>query len=237
MTRRTCQGRTGVRRKMIFIRAWQPSEGYIKNKKRWTEIRRCSARKNRDETADLLLEQVFEGLARIGRTARNRLWKSGGDLRRLLIRRGSGVLLDGGAEFVELAIVLAVFGSDAFGNRLRTFKLRTGIEEAALFAAMQFGVALGAGAAGVEAGGEDSSTIGAARAGYRADHARSARAEMIVLSARTALRRLAFGAGLLFFVAIAIAARGVLPIHRSLRALALRQCEPKASALRQTCTS
>ena len=146
-------------------------------------------------------------------------------MRRLLIRRGSGVLLNGGAEFVELAIVLSVFWSDAFGNRLRTFKLRAGIKEAALFAAVEFGVALGAGAAGVEAGSQDRSTIGAARSGDRADHARSARAEMIVLSAGTALGRLAFGTGLLFFVAIAIAAMAVLTIHRYLRALGSRQCE------------
>src|SRR6201993_1785912 len=106
----------------------------------------------RNGRAGLLLEQVFEGLARIGLTAGNGLRKSGGNLRRLLIRRGSGVLLNGGAEFVELEIVLAVFWSDAFGNRLRTFKLRAGIKEAALFAAVEFGVALGAGTAGVKAG-------------------------------------------------------------------------------------
>jgi hypothetical protein len=51
------------------------------------------------------------------------------------------------------------------------------------------------------------------------------------------LRRLAFGAGLLFFVAIAIAAMAVLTIHRYLRALASRQCEGNEFALRQTCTS
>ena len=60
---------------------------------------------------------------------------------------------------------------------------------------------------------------------------------MIVLSAGTALRWLAFGAGLLFFVAIAIAAMAVLTIHRYLRALASRPCEQKQFALRQTCTS
>ena len=176
-------------------------------------------------------------MAGVKRSAGSWLRKSGGNLRGLLVRSGSGVFLDGGAEFVEFTVVLAVFGSDAFGNRLCPFKLRTGIEETALFAAVQFRVALGAGATGVEARGEDSSTIGAPRTGYRADHARRARAEMIVLSARTALRRLAFGAGLLFLVAIAIAAMAVLTIHRYLRALALRQCEPVESALRQTCTS
>ena len=174
----------------------------------------------RNGRAGLLLEQVFEGLARIGWTARNRLRKSGGNLRRLLIGGGSGVLLDGGAEFVELAIVLAVFGSDAFRDRLRAFKLRAGIEKAALFAAMKFGVALGAGAFGVETRGEDRAAIGAAGASDGADHARSAGTEMIVLSAGTALWGLTFGARLLFFIGIAIAAMTVLTIHKILRTLA-----------------
>jgi hypothetical protein len=43
---------------------------------------------------------------------------------------------------------------------------------------------------------------------------------MIVLSARAALGWLAFRAGLLFFVAIAIAAMAVLTIHKFLRTLA-----------------
>jgi hypothetical protein len=51
------------------------------------------------------------------------------------------------------------------------------------------------------------------------------------------LWRLAFGTGLLFFVAVAIAAMAVLTIHRYLRALASRQYERKEFALRQTCTS
>jgi len=168
----------------------------------------------------LLLEKVFEGLARVGWTAGGWLRKGGGDLRGLLIGGGRGVLFDGGAEFVELAIVLAIFWSDAFGDRLGTFKLRAGIEEAALFAAMEFGIALGAGAAGVEAGSENGAAIGAACTGDSADHARSARAEMIVLSAGTALGWLAFRAGLLFFFGIAIAAMAVLTIHKFLRTLA-----------------
>jgi hypothetical protein len=173
----------------------------------------------------LLLEEIFESLSGVGRTAGYGLRKRGGDLRRLLIGGRRSVLFDGGAELVELAVVFAVFGSDAFGDGLRTLKLRAGIEEATLFAAMKFGIALGASAAGIEARREDGTTIGATSAGHGADHARRARAEMIVLSAGTALGRLTFGAGLLFFVAIAVAAMAVLTIHRYLRALALRQCE------------
>jgi hypothetical protein len=142
----------------------------------------------------LLLEEVFEGLARIRWTTGGRLRERGGDLRGLLIGGGCGVLFDGRSELVELAIVLAIFWSDAFGDGLGAFKLRAGIEEAALFATMEFGVALGAGAAGVEAGREDRAAIRAAGAGYSADHAGSAGPKMIVLSARAALGWLAFWA-------------------------------------------
>ena len=141
-------------------------------------------------------------------------------MRRLLVGRGGGIFFDGGTEFVELAIVLAVFGRDAFRDRLGAFKLRAGIEEAALFAAVKFGIALGTRALGVEAGREDRAAICATSASDGADHARSAGTEMIVLSAGTALWGLTFGARLLFFIGIAIAAMTVLTIHKILRTLA-----------------
>ena len=140
-------------------------------------------------------------------------------MRGLLIRSRRGVLFDGGAEFVKLATVFAILGSDAFRDGLRALKLRAGIEKAALLAAMKFRVALGTGARGVEAGSENGSAIGAAGAGDSADHAGSAGTEMIVLPAGTTLRGLTFGAGLLFFVAIAVAAMAVLTIHKYLRTL------------------
>ena len=142
----------------------------------------------------LFFEQVFEGLAGIERTTGSRFRNGGGDLRRLLIGGGSGVFFDGCAEFIKLAIIFAVFGSDAFWNRLRAFKLRARIEEAALFAAVEFGIALGTGALGIEAGSENGSAIGATGARDGANHAGSARAEMIILSAGTALRRFTFRA-------------------------------------------
>src|SRR5258708_26650866 len=151
--------------------------------------------------ARLLLEEMLEGLASVWRTAGNGFRKRCGDLRGLLIRSRRGVLFDGGAEFVELAVILAVLGSDALGNGLRAFKLRAGIEETALFAAMKFRIALGTSARGIEAGSENRAAIGAAGAGHGADHAGRAGSEMIVLAAGTALGRLTFGAGLLFFVA------------------------------------
>jgi hypothetical protein len=179
--------------------------------------------KNLGSENALLLKQVFESLASVERAAG--CWFRDGDLRGLLIGGRSGVLFDGRAELIELAIVLAVFGSDALWNRLRALKLRAGIEEAALLAAVEFGVALGAGAAGVKAGYQNRATIGAAGTGDGADHSGSARTEMIVLSARTSLRWLAFWAGLLFFIGIAIPAMTVLAIHKFLRTLAERQNE------------
>jgi hypothetical protein len=163
---------------------------------------------------ELLFEEVFEGLAGVERTAGSGL-RSGGDLRGLLVGGWRGVLFNGHSEFVEFAGVFAVFWSDAFGDGLHTFKLRAGIEKAALFAAVEFGVAFRAGAVGVEARGENRAAIGAAGTSDGANHAGSAGAEMIVLSAGTALRRLAFWAGLLFFFGIAVTAMAILAIHNT----------------------
>src|SRR5262249_9157814 len=62
-----------------------------------------------------------------------------------------------------------------------------------------------------------------ARAGDRANHARGAWTEVIVLSTRTAGGRTLFRAGFFFFsFVIAITAMAVLTIPKSLRALGLR---------------
>src|SRR5579859_128174 len=123
----------------------------------------------------LLFEKIFEGLAGVERARGS----SFGD-RCLLcwLRVGCGrcVLFHGGAKFVEGAGVLGVFGGDAFRDGLRTLKLSAGIEEAALFAAVEFELTLGTLAVGIETGSEDGAAVGAARAGDGADHARGARA-------------------------------------------------------------
>jgi hypothetical protein len=99
--------------------------------------------------------------------------------------------------------------------------LGAGIEEAALFAAVQFHLTFGAFSVGIEAGAEDGAAVGAAGTGYRADHARGARAELI--GARAALRRpaiVAIAMGFVFFVVflrVAIPAVTVLSIHKRLR--------------------
>src|SRR5262249_54454943 len=155
------------------------------------------------------------GLAGVERAGRREL-RSGSGLRRLLVGSGSGVLFDGHAKFVKLAAVFAVFGRDPLGHRLHALKFGAGIEIAALFAAVQFGIALGTGAAGIEARSEDRAAVGAARACDRADHARSARAQMIILSARTARGRPLLGTGLsVFFFGIAVTAMAVLTIHNA----------------------
>jgi len=139
-----------------------------------------------------------------------------------LVGRGSGVLLDGHAKFIKLAGVLAVFGSDSFGDRLHTFELRAGVEIAALFAAVQFGLALGTGSVGIEAGSENGTAGRTTRAGDGADHSWSARTEVIVLPARTAGGRALLRAGFsFFFFVLAVTAMAVLAIHKRLRASGL----------------
>jgi hypothetical protein len=180
-----CRGQAGkLRSRFLLERGWS-----------WKDTSKMKAGQNNSgRVRELLLEEIFEGLACVGRTAVGRLWNGCGDLRGLLIGSGRGVLFDGGAEFIKFAVVLAVFGSDTFGDRLRTFKLSAGIEEAALFAAVEFSVAFGAGAGGIESGDEHCAAIGAAGASDGSNHARSARAQMIVLSAGSALRGFTFGA-------------------------------------------
>jgi len=165
--------------------------------------------------AELFLEEVFEGLTGvIG--ARRRRAGGGRDLGGLGVRSGRGVFLDGHAEFVELAVVLGVFGSDSFGDGLSALELGAGIEESALLAAVKFELALGTFAVGVETGGEDCATIRTSAAGNGADHARGARAELI--GAGAALRRLTIVLLAFFaFFRVAVAAMTVLSIHKRLR--------------------
>jgi len=102
--------------------------------------------------AELFLEEVFESLASIVGAWRG--WRGGGRyLRGLRIGSRGRVFFNGHAEFVELAVVLGVFGGDAFGDRLGALKLRAGIEEATLLATVKLELALGTPAVGVETSG------------------------------------------------------------------------------------
>jgi hypothetical protein len=175
-------------------------------------------------TGGLLFEKILEGLARI--IGARRGWQgSGRYLCRLRVGSGGGVFFDGHAELVELAVVFGVFRGDTFGDGLRALELGAGIEEAALLATVKLELALGTLAIGVEAGSQDSSTVGTPAARDRTDHARSARAELI--GAGTALRRFAVVALLSFFAffRVAVAAMTVLSIHKRLRPDAMPDCD------------
>jgi len=166
---------------------------------------------------DLLLEEIVEGLSGIHMAGRScgRRGAGGG---RLSIRSGRGILFNGHAEFVERAGIFGIFRRDALLDGLGAFELRAGIEEAALLAAMQFELAFGARAIGIEAGSEDGAAIRTSRAGDRADHARRARAKLIG-AAGTASRWLAVVSLtlLIVFFRVPITAVAVLAIHKRLR--------------------
>jgi hypothetical protein len=165
--------------------------------------------------AKLLFKEVFEGLA--GVVGARRHDGGGSNLGWLGIGSGRSVFFNGHAEFVELAIVFGIFGSDPLGDGLRALELGAGIEEAALFTTVKLKLALGTFAVRVKTGGEDCPAIGAAAACDSANHTRGARAELIGTWA--ALRRLAILPLLSFcaFFRVAVTAVTVLAIHKRLR--------------------
>jgi hypothetical protein len=172
----------------------------------------------------LFFEQIFKGLARI-RVARRRSSGSGTRGCRLSVGSWCGILFDGRAKFVKGAGVFRVFRRDALLDRLGAFELRAGIEEAALFAAVQFGLTLGTRPAGIETWCEDSAAVGTPRPRHRADHARRARAELIG-AARAAGGRLAIMRLVLFILlfGVAVTAVSVLSIHKRLRPSVSTDC-------------
>jgi hypothetical protein len=198
---------------------WKDTAGGQAGGRRQLQLRRLEALQGKPAlpTERLLFEEIFESLARVERT-RGRRFRHGGLLRGLRISGGCGVFFDGHAKFVKGAGVLRVFGGDALGDGLRAFELRAGVEEAALLAAVKLETALGALAVGIETGSEDGAAVRTAGAGDRADHAGSARAEVIIGS-RTAGGRLFFMRTLFFVLlfAIAIAAMAILTVHVRLR--------------------
>jgi hypothetical protein len=173
--------------------------------------------------AELFLEEILKGLAGIVGAWRG--WRGGGGyLRGLGVRGGGGVFFDGHAEFVELTVVFGVLGGDTLGDRLGALELGAGIEEAALLATVEFKLALGTLAVGVEPSGQDCAAVGTSAASDGTDHPRGAGAKLI--GARTALRRLAVVAFLSFFAffRVAVTAMTVLSIHKRLRPDAMPDC-------------
>src|SRR5260370_4689555 len=165
------------------------------------------------EEERLLLEEVFEGLAGVrvaGRSTRRRRTSS----RRLSIRSWRGIFFDGHAKFVEGAVVLGILGSDAFLDRLGALELRAGIEEAALFAAVQFSLALRTRAVGIESRSQDGIALRTSRARNGTDHARRTWAELIGAPRPAGRRRTVVR--LIFFLVlfrVAVAAHAVLSIQ------------------------
>jgi hypothetical protein len=167
---------------------------------------------------NLLLKEIVEGLAGVAGT-RNMLggnrWPRHGS------RRG-GVFFNGGAKFVELAIVLLVLARDAFRNRLHAFKSRGRIEIGALLAGMQLERALRALAFGVETRLQNGAAIRASRARDGAHHARRARSNLF-------LSGMAFGRPFLFFLGLFgthVAPLLILPIQGNLRGRPASYAEP-----------
>jgi hypothetical protein len=94
--------------------------------------------------------------------------------------RGRGIFFDGGAKFVERAIVPLIFLRDPLGNGLHAFESRGRIEIRALFAGVQFEAAARTLALGVEPRLQDCTAIRTPGAGDGADHARRTRPDLIL---------------------------------------------------------
>ena len=158
----------------------------------------------------------------MARGARRERGAGGG---RLSIGGWRGIFFDGHAEFVKGAGVLGVLGRDAFRDGLSAFELRAGIEKAALFAAVQFELALGTRAIGIEPRSEDGAAIGTARAGDGADHAGRAGAELVGTARATSGRLAVVRLVLLFLLfRVAVTAVTVLSIHKRLRPSVSTDC-------------
>ena len=90
-------------------------------------------------------------------------------------RRPRGLPGDGDAGAEELAFVLLVLGGDALGNRLGALEGGGRIEESALFAAVEFGGALGTGLREIIGGRQGVAAVEATAGGDVLDHAGQAR--------------------------------------------------------------
>ena len=171
----------------------------------------------------LLLEEILEGLAGVvGARGRGRHGTGCGGLR---VGSGSGIFFDGHTKFIKGAVVAGIFRGNTLGDGLHAFKLRAGIEEAALLAAVELEVALGAGTVGVKTGGENSTAIGTSGPSNSADHARRARPKLIGAT-RPARWGLFFvrSFALLALFGIAVTAVTILSIHKYLRPPATTDC-------------
>ena len=88
------------------------------------------------EDGELFLKQVVKRLASIVRPDGGKPSRSGRPRNRYC--RRSRILLDGGAERVERAVVSSIFLGNALRYRAGAFKLRRSIEVRTLLAAVKF---------------------------------------------------------------------------------------------------
>jgi hypothetical protein len=156
----------------------------------------------------LLLEEIFEGLAGVVGTGRAR---GGWCLRRVGDWRG--VFLDGHPKLEERAIISRVLLGDTLGNRLGAFELRGGIEMDALFATVQLEMAAWTLPVGIEPGHQNGTATRASRPHHCANHARSARAHLFLFGTRLARAFLLFLGAIVFLIALLL----ILPLHTDLR--------------------
>jgi hypothetical protein len=193
-----------------------------------SEIENPSQVKDGGRGRRLLLEQILEGLPRV---IMARCRNCSRDLRLLGVGSWRGIFFNRHSKLVELAVIFRVLGRDALGDRLGALELRSTVEEPALFAGMQFELALGALSVGVEPRRQNRSAIGTAPPRDRADHARGTRAKLIL--ARPARGWLPVMRFVFFFVlfGIAIAAVAVLSTHKRLRASVLADCNTKTQTM------
>jgi hypothetical protein len=160
------------------------------------------------ELRDLLLKQILKRLSRVR-------GPSGGNRRRcgIRVRHRRSILLNRHPKFIKWAIVSRVFLSNPLGNRLHAFKPRAGIEKAALFAAVKFKLATRALPIQVRPGSQYRAAIRASCARYASHHARRSRPHLIWPWPRLRWTPLA-PALFIFFVAVAVAALLILPLHQ-----------------------
>ncbi len=182
--------------------------------------------KNRRNPNALLLKQILKRLPRIHRPSLCRGFYR--YLSRLHVGCRRSVFFYRRAKLIKFAVVFRVFRGHSGGNGLRTFKLHSAIEEPALFAAMQFKIALWAFPVRVKSCHQHRSAVRTSRTRHRSYHPRRAWTEMVRRTSRSALRRLPIRLiSLLLFIlllGVSIAAVTVLAIHKCLRPSVLTDC-------------
>ena len=131
-----------------------------------------------DELSDahLFFKQVLKSFARaVDRAGHMRRSGSGGGDGFGRFGRPGGFAGNGDAGAEEIALIRLVLGDDAFGDWFGALEVRGGVKKSALAAAVQLGVAFGAGLREVEASRERICAMITTTCGHILDHPREAR--------------------------------------------------------------